>query len=416
MKVKIHRGTKEIGGTCVEIIANNGKVLWVDLGAPLDGSNPDVNYASGNVDALLISHPHQDHYGLMEKTDPSTPIYIGEVALDFINATRLFTDKPILNGNHIHIKPWKKFTILDTFAVKGYMTDHSTPESFAFQIDVDGKRLYYSGDFRATGRKEFLFKRTLEKPPREIDVLLMEGTMIERVNHKYQSEESVEEGIYEVVKDQQNISCVVSSAQNIDRFVSIYRACKKLNKKVVIDVYTAWLLEKLSKHSPNIPTASWDEVLVYCKPHQMDKILGNEYDSFREFVENNSVGNRAFNNPSELVYFERNPNRGFHRQLYHHGPINIIYSQWEGYLKEEYKQPFTDNINSFKDDPNYTFQTIHTSGHASIQDLILFAKAIDAKEVFPIHTEYPKKFMELFEANGISTVKSIEDGIAYELK
>lgn len=36
MKVKIYRGTKEIGGSCVELKADNGKILWVDLGAPLD--------------------------------------------------------------------------------------------------------------------------------------------------------------------------------------------------------------------------------------------------------------------------------------------------------------------------------------------------------------------------------------------
>ena len=32
MKAKIYRGTKEIGGTCAELTADNGKILWVDLG------------------------------------------------------------------------------------------------------------------------------------------------------------------------------------------------------------------------------------------------------------------------------------------------------------------------------------------------------------------------------------------------
>ena len=66
MKIKIYRGTKEIGGTCVELTANNGKILWIDLGAPLDDKNPNIDYANNKIDALLISHPHQDHFGLME--------------------------------------------------------------------------------------------------------------------------------------------------------------------------------------------------------------------------------------------------------------------------------------------------------------------------------------------------------------
>ena len=52
MNIKVHRGTKEIGGTCLEITASNGKVLWIDLGAPLDTKYPDISYAKGKVDAL----------------------------------------------------------------------------------------------------------------------------------------------------------------------------------------------------------------------------------------------------------------------------------------------------------------------------------------------------------------------------
>lgn len=57
MRVKIYRGTKEIGGTCVELTADNGKVLWIDLGVPLNTQNPDTSYRNNKVDALLISHP-----------------------------------------------------------------------------------------------------------------------------------------------------------------------------------------------------------------------------------------------------------------------------------------------------------------------------------------------------------------------
>src|ERR1035437_10243517 len=89
MKAKIYRGTKEIGGTCVELTADNGKILWIDLGAPLEEKNPNVEYAHNKVDALLIPHPHQDHFGLMEKVGTEVPIYIGELSLDLINATKI---------------------------------------------------------------------------------------------------------------------------------------------------------------------------------------------------------------------------------------------------------------------------------------------------------------------------------------
>ena len=40
MKVCIHRGTRQIGGTCVEIEASGSRII-VDLGLPLDAVETD---------------------------------------------------------------------------------------------------------------------------------------------------------------------------------------------------------------------------------------------------------------------------------------------------------------------------------------------------------------------------------------
>ncbi|SDN00303.1 ribonuclease J [Daejeonella rubra] len=413
MKAKIYRGTKEIGGTCVELTAENGKILWVDLGAPLDDKNPDIGYANKKVDALLISHPHQDHFGLMEKVGVDVPIYIGELAYDFINTTKLFIGLPLLKGNHKKNKPWQTFTIAGTFKIESFLTDHSTPESFSFIIEADGKRVFYSGDFRATGRKKIVFDKIIEAPPKDIDLLLIEGTMVERANHIYLTEESVEEGIYNVIKKQKNISFVISSAQNIDRLVSIIRACKKSGKKVVIDVYTSWLLDMLHKQSGNVPTMEWEEIRVFDHPGQMERITEKSFDEFRARIQTNRIGPDIFKKPSDFIYFVRNPNMKLVDKLRKYGKINIIYSQWEGYLKEDHKQYFTDNINALKVDKDIVYHSIHTSGHATIPDLMKFAKAINSNKIIPIHTAFPEKFKQEFEKNGFSNVNLWEDGIDY---
>jgi ribonuclease J len=415
MKAKIYRGTKEIGGTCIELIANNGKILWIDLGSPLDESNANIDYTKNKVDALLISHPHQDHFGLMEHLDPKTPIYIGEVAFDFINATKLFIDKPLLADNYTTIKAWQTFIITDTFTITPFLTDHSTPESFAFLVEVDGERIFYSGDFRATGRKKIVFEKMVEKPPKNIDLLFIEGTMIERKNHAYPTEESIEQGIYDVIKTQENASFLISSAQNIDRLISIIRACKRTNKKVVIDVYTAWLLDMLKKQSTNVPTMEWEELKVYEHPGQMAKLADDSYDEFRSRIKMNSIGNSVFKNPSNFIYFVRNPNIGLVNALRGNGKINIIYSQWEGYLQKEYHQYFTDNINSLKNDSDIIFHSIHTSGHASVPDLLKFAKVLNPKRLIPIHTAFPETFKSEMEKEGITGVELWEDHLEYEL-
>jgi len=74
MKLTIHRGANEIGGSCVEIRSSNNRIV-IDIGMPIvtpSGSKtlPDVKgfYKHDNrqrlIDGLLISHAHLDHYGL----------------------------------------------------------------------------------------------------------------------------------------------------------------------------------------------------------------------------------------------------------------------------------------------------------------------------------------------------------------
>ena len=57
-----------------------------------------------------------------------------------------------------------------------HLTDHSAFDAYMLLIEVAGKRILYSGDFRAHGRKSSLVDRFIASPPRDIDVLIMEGT------------------------------------------------------------------------------------------------------------------------------------------------------------------------------------------------------------------------------------------------
>ena len=415
MKAKIYRGTKEIGGTCVELTANNGKILWIDLGSPLDSKNPDVEYAKNKVDALLISHPHQDHFGLMDMIGTEVPVYIGQLSLDLINATKIFRDIESLNGNFNIIKAWEWITIADTFRVKPFLVDHSAPEAFAFLIETDGERLFYSGDFRATGRRGKVFTNLIKNPPQDIDLLLMEGTMIDRSNHLYPSESAVEKAVYSIIGNQKNITFLISSAQNTDRLKSVYNACKRAGKCLVIDVYSAWVLEMVRKVSKSTPSIEWKEIKVFDHPGQLAKIKDKVFDEFRTRISRQRVGNSVFADPSHYVYFVRCPNKELVNKLRIKGTINIIYSQWEGYLKEEHKNYCTDYINTLKNDPGISFHTIHTSGHAIVSDLLTIAKAINPKVIVPIHTNSPEKFKNTFGKEGFTNIKLWEDHKEYQL-
>jgi ribonuclease J len=65
---------------------------------------------------------------------------------------------------------------LGPFTVTPFLMDHSALDAYALLIDAGGKRLLYSGDVRAHGRKTGLFERFIADPPSSVDALLLEGT------------------------------------------------------------------------------------------------------------------------------------------------------------------------------------------------------------------------------------------------
>jgi ribonuclease J len=121
-----------------------------------------------------VSHPHQDHYGLLEELPSAWPVYCGEATSKLIRLTQDITRRPL----SIAFKHWKpgQSTEVGQFVVTPYLTDHSAFDAYMLLIEVAGKRIFYSGDFRVHGRKAGLVRQLMSDPPRDIDVLLMEGT------------------------------------------------------------------------------------------------------------------------------------------------------------------------------------------------------------------------------------------------
>ena len=90
MRVKIHRGTQEIGGICIEVESSGSRIV-LDVGRPLDALRdeivplPDVTGLRDDEPSLLgliISHGHQDHWGLIDQVSKGVPVYIGEATTE----------------------------------------------------------------------------------------------------------------------------------------------------------------------------------------------------------------------------------------------------------------------------------------------------------------------------------------------
>ena len=400
MKVTIHKGSHEIGGTCIELSSGETSIL-LDAGLPLSTESQPVGVSKVVVDAVLISHSHQDHYGLMTQLPQQTPIYIGELGKSFIDATQIFLGKEIQQREYRHFQAWKAFSIGD-FTITPYLMDHSAADAYAFLIEAEGKRLFYSGDLRSHGRKGVLFENLVKRPIPDIDVLFLEGTMLHRNNDLFPDETAVENTIFETIRQQKNISFLLSSSQNIDRIVSAHRACKRVGKLLVIDIYTAWILEQLRQITQNTPAMDWPEIRVFASHSQDERLKANPdyFGDFRKRLYLHRVKREELHaTPESFLYFGKMSSFHLIDEFENAAaPVNVIYSQWLGYLDGKHADYYgSDQIAAYRSDPAVNFVYAHTSGHAPVEDLKKLATALKPRMLVPIHTEHAERFQDHFE-------------------
>ena len=278
MKLIIHRGTKEIGGSCVELESEKARII-IDLGMPLVNDRNerfDSNIIEGKsipelienrtlpkinglydgeqkeIDAVLISHPHQDHYGLLRYINHEIPVYLSKGAFALIQASDIFIPTKANLHNVITFENKEPYTIGD-IKITPRLVDHSGFDAVSFTIECEGRKLFYSGDFRGHGRKEILLNILCQYPEKDVDYLLLEGSMLGRSKCLFPSEKAVEDEMASIFENKRNVAFVFCSSQNIDRIVSIYRATKHAEKIIVIDLYTAYILNSVKHISEHLP-------------------------------------------------------------------------------------------------------------------------------------------------------------------
>lgn len=106
MEIVIHRGAKQVGGTCIEISSSTSRIL-LDFGLPLSFEFGDdiesflpqplfaeLTNGSKKVDAVFLSHAHLDHYGLAGFLPNQIPIYLSNATQKIMGFSEEFTPNP----------------------------------------------------------------------------------------------------------------------------------------------------------------------------------------------------------------------------------------------------------------------------------------------------------------------------------
>jgi ribonuclease J len=407
-RVCVHRGTQQIGGTCIELSCNGARIL-LDLGLPLDSGDADprtllpaisgLREEDPSLLALVISHGHTDHWGLAPYSGPKLRIVTGAATRSIMGAAAAFVPRfiELADDDDGRLDLVDRKTIeVGPFAITPYLVDHSAFDAYAMLIEANGRRLFYSADIRGHGWKAALFERLINHPPRPVHAMLMEGSSLGRLkpDQVFPTESEIEAELEQSFRTPGFVG-ICASAQNIDRVVSIYRACKRTGRTLVLDLYAAEVLAATGNDS--IPKAGWENVAIYIPEYQRRHIVRNElFHLLPNYKPHRIFRDKLVALASQAVMLFRPamlPDIDMMADAW--TGARMIWSQWPGYLPSPANQEFLAKLQA----RGVGIKVIHTSGHASIVDLKRLAEALAPNVLVPVHTFDADRYPKLFGSN-----------------
>lgn len=394
MKLIIHRGDKEIGGSCIEIRSNSGASIFIDAGLELYGEKATLPKEIENTDAVFLSHAHPDHFGLLGGVLPNIPMYCGEITESILQIMIAFNGDKFdkIDRKFLHFKSGEEVKIKD-ISITPFLTDHSVPDSYAFLVKADGKTVFYSGDFRTGGRKHHCITRILNAVKKP-NILIADCTCIEGRKEGIKTEEELEEKIVNLISANSNLPVfAICSAINVDRIVTLYKATRRNKRIFVCDIYTALILWAMGRSGAKVPQITWEYVKVLSRDdiaksqrvllELFFKKLG--FQDFKDIIyrKNASITAEEISKSPHKYLLKLNRVRDIQKACGIEKFL-LIYSMWSGYLTPEF-----DKRGHYRDlmgDTNIIFENLHTGGHPTREDLKKFINEMSPEYLLPFHT------------------------------
>ena len=387
MKIKIHRGTHQIGGSAIEISTSSTRIM-LDFGnelsldekyTPINLDIDGVTKGKPDCDGIVISHYHMDHLGQLTSALSEIPLYMGELSKEIALIGAEYQDRDLylslLGANTL--RGGDVFSIGD-IRIRPLVIDHSAADSYMFVIEAEGKRVLYTGDFRMHGLRHHVLDKLVNTYIGEVDVLITEGTSLSRDADDCISEATVLDDISSYIQDGKYVF-VMCSSTNIDRIMEIWHNMPT-DKVLICDAYQKRILDTV------IDNVYYDSTL-YRRP---DSPLVLDIGAYPKYYMDNgfvSLARGTENYISEIKKFPKDD-------------VRIIYSMWTGYIEE--------NLALKALLETYPTYICHASGHVSKDDLIKFVELVNPDVIIPVHTDNPENLEKIASHRSIYVVDDNE--------
>lgn len=431
MRITLHR-PNQIGGCITEIVSSKGTRIFVDLGhnLPKGDQESEDEYASekaitdliGDARAIFYTHIHGDHFELFRYVPDWIDQYIGPLAHEIImtkyrhmsNATELKENCLKCLKKLELFKEYRKGRpiTIDDITVTPFQVSHSSADSYMLKIKCDGKTILHTGDFRGHGYMGNGIYKVIDKfhIAGNVDILITEGTNVDNNTKSILPEYVLKKEFKEVFRQYKN-TFIICSSTDADRLESIYSANKESVRRLfIVDTYQKDILCLIDKYAENeklLYHFNIDDICSYSPSvEKMDNMMrchgfvmllrcSEKFQSYLEKI-------LPWCKPEETC---------------------LVYSQYHGYIDKRegntaFNQKLYDFVEQFRERGCFVKEDLHTSGHASKQDLVRLCEQVNPKVIIPIHKDEKADFASILSDELIARVCEYEysmDGVDISL-
>ena len=425
------------------------------------------SYRKMSVDAVLLSHAHLDHCGHVSFLRSDTPIYSTAMTAFILKAMQdsggtnfekevcysnqrtskegpLGTDKnqpyqqrpfhfidgfpageaadsfwrasPAVKKGLACVEPGGPCYKIGSLTMRHFPIDHSVFGAVAYALETNVGWVAYTGDLRLHGGKGENTRRFANELRSLIPkALICEGTRADQ--EKIITEADVSDNALKAISCTPGLVVADFGPRNIERLLAFSRIATETSRKLVILAKDAYLLDKMSLASAEIPRLKeWNDIVLYdelkgaMKPWEKqirqkyssklitpkdiatcphDFILCFSFWDVNELIDIAPKGGLYLYSSSEVFNEEGALDmQRLHNWIQHFGLTPLGLPQ----LKDG-KWQISD-----------TEQGFHASGHASGPELLEIIRHIKPKMLIPIHTENPGYFVNNLAGSGIEVI------------
>jgi len=272
------------------------------------------------------------------------------------------------------------------FQITPFLVDPSMRDASAILVEADGVSTLYVGDLRAG-----ILDKLLLAPPPHVDLLLMEGATIGSATNAdgFATETDFEDQFAAIFRQTKGMLLVWCSPQNVDRVVTIYRACLRADRQFIVDSGTAEMLRTTVVPSV-VPREVWEGIRVLVPRSERRSARRGKAAQPAEDPPSVAAEDLPAVARRSVVLFRPGLMDDLEQTNCLHN-ARLIFSMWSGYLEYENSNP----VLEWLDRHNIPLDQFHTSGHAAIMELVELRRAFAAAPVVPIG-RHPERFAVLF--------------------